>query len=297
MTITYFMKKLVAIFLTAFYMLGAVSASPEKYETKNPEEVLLDFSVISDCHIESNNFDTFKAFIKILRDVKKAEDSEATVFLGDNTMNGQNIENMLFYGGLSYVRPEGDILVATGNHDLSNSKGEYSTFRERFIGYNNAFLGNGLTEPYFYKVIDGYYFIVLSSEKATVYSMYMSETQYEWLEAVLEEAEKSGKPIFVFNHYPVNYLESDSDRLSEILNDYENLLYFCGHSHLYLCENTTRTYNGVNCINIPKTTETVDYDCGIGARVEVYEDEILVRFRDFHDNFWREDYEYSYPIK
>lgn len=297
MAIVYFMKKLVAIFLTTFLMLGTVSASPAEYETKNPEEVLFDFSVLSDCHIEGNNFDTFKAFIKILRDVKKAQGSEATVFLGDNTMNGQDIENMFFFGGLNYVKPEGEVLVAAGNHDFSNGTGEYATFRERFLGYNNAFLGNDIEEPYFYKVIDGYYFIVLSTEEATVNTMYMSETQYIWLENLLEKAEEGGKPIFIFNHYPINYFDSDWNRLSELLNDYENLFYFCGHTHLYLNENTAYNYNGVNCINIPKTTETVDYDCGIGARVEVYEDEILVRIRDFHDSLWCEDYEYSYPIK
>ena len=56
--------------------------------------------------------------------------------------------------------------------------------------------------------------------------------------------------------------------------------------------------NGVQQFNIPRTADD-DYEGnrgGIGAVVEVYEDEILVRFRDFDDGKWVEGYEYSFEF-
>ena len=221
-------------------------------------------------------------------------------------------EGILFRGGLDFCQDlSGGFIggnglhkgltavavVAPGNHDFSNCEGDYNTYLKRFVGYSNAFMDYKITTPYFYRVVDGYYFIVVSSEDITWEYLAISEAQYEWLEGVIAEAKQSGKPVFVFSHFPIDLEQSGDDRLSDILNDCDNLLYFYGHTHNGLDEYTAWTYNGVNCINISKTTETTDYDCGTGAYVEVHEDEILVKIKDFHDEMWYDDYVYSYPIK
>lgn len=306
MTFVYALKRLVAMAVTVIMLAFSISACPKSHEAKNSDDVKLNFTVLSDCHIEGMDveftfIDTYKVFTKILRDAKAAEGgNDAIVFLGDNTMNGQDIENMLFFGGINAVKPAENILVAAGNHDLSNGEGAYSEFVERFLGYNNAFFSDNLTKPYFYKVINGCYFILLSSEDATVNTMYLSDEQLTWLKGVLEEADKQDAPIFVMAHHPVYYLENmDYMELSEILNDYNNLIYFCGHTHYEFTAGSVYEWNGVNCVNLPRCTEwkTEDYDTGIGAQVEVYEDEILVRIRDFYDGIWLTEYEYSYPTQ
>lgn len=292
-------KNIIATVL-ALIMLPLTCLIPmEKHEAKKPEELITSFSVLSDCHVEGNNYKTFDVYTKILRDAKATDNDDAIVFLGDNTMNGQDIESIYFYGALKTVNPAEEIIVAPGNHDFSNGEGDYGTFSERFMNYNNLFLCAKLETPYFYRVIDDCYFIVLSTEEATVNTLYISDTQLQWLKNVLQNADESGNPIFVFNHYPVNYIENDDYyRLSDVLDDYDNLLYFCGHTHFELSHDSIDTVNGVECINIPRSTEhaTEGYDCGIGAVVEVYEDEVLVRIRDFYDGLWLEGYEVSYPI-
>lgn len=296
MGIIYALKRILAAIVTVF-MLGISAVTDTQINDAKKDEILLNFNVLSDCHIESNNYKTYAAFTKILKGIADDETSDATVFLGDNTMNGQIIEHLVFFGALKNAGLTDKAIVAPGNHDMSNCEGDYDAFSKRFMGYSNAFLDYKITTPYFYRVVDGYYFIVVSSEDTTWEYLDISEAQYEWLDGVLKEAGKSGKPIFVFSHYPISDGKDSKDRLSEMLNDYDNLLYFYGHTHYWLDENTAYNYNGVNCINLPKTTETTDYDCGIGGYVEVYEDEIVVKIRDFLDDMWMEDYVYRYPVK
>ena len=69
-------------------------------------------------------------------------------------------------------------------------------------------------------------------------------------------------------------------------NKYENLLYIHGHIHDYLDENNFYTWNGVASINLPRSTEIVDYEPGDGIVVEVYENEVLIRIRNFAEHKW-----------
>lgn len=292
-------KNILAIILSLIMLPLTLFSSTQSFEAKNEDELELSFSVLSDCHVEGNNYKTFEVLSEILRDAKGGKNTDALVFLGDNTMNGQNIESTFFYGALKAVKPSDNILVAMGNHDVGNGEGDYEKLTKRFLNYNNAYLCANIDKPYYYRVIDGCYFIVLATEDSTVNSMYISEVQLEWLKDVLEEAKASNKPIFVFNHHPLEAVEGeDYTVLSELLNDYDNLIYFYGHTHIDFSQTSFSTVNGVDTVNLPRCTEhaTEGYDCGIGAVVEVYEDEVIVRIRDFYDHEWKDDFEMSYPV-
>lgn len=293
------LKKLVSMFLTIFMLILSVNVTGEPLKAENPDEVKLNFTVFSDCHIEGNNLKTYQVLTKMLMSADKNEtENDAAVFLGDNTMNGQDIESMFFYGLVNAVKPAEEILVASGNHDFGNGEGNFNQLVNRFKDYNNMFFEPEMEELYYYRVINGCYFIVLSTEDHTVNTSYLSEEQLTWLRGVLDEAAESGNPIFVFHHYPIYYLEGDQYVLSEILNDYDNLLYFCGHTHLEMTKDSFSNFNGVDTVWLPKSTEHVyeDYDCGVGVQVEVYENEVLVRARSFYEDRWIEGLEYRYPV-
>lgn len=295
-------KKLISMALTVLMLAMSVTLPGGFHESKNPDELKATFTVLSDTHIEGPDteftfIDTYKVFTKILLDAKSVKGgNDAIVFLGDNTMNGQDIESMLFFGAVNAINPADEIIVAAGNHDFSNGAGDYNEHLERYLGYNNAFFTDNLTKPYFYNVINGCYFITLSTEDATVNTMYITDEQIAWLQGLLEEADEADAPVFVMNHYPVYYLEGRGyNELSDVLNDYDNLVYFCGHTHSEYSEGSVYEYNGVSCVNLPRCTEykTEGYDTGIGAQVEVYEDEIVVRIRDFYDGIWLDEYSYT----
>lgn len=299
MEVLNFIKHVVATVLTLIMLpLSFMMPPTDSYEAKKPAELKTSFTVLSDIHIEGNNFQTFKEFSEILKEVHNSEDNDTLVFLGDNTMNGQDIESIFFYGALKAAKPADNLVIVPGNHDFGNGTGDYEMYRDRFLKYTN-FAGADIDSPYFYKVIDGCYFIVLATESDTVNDMNISDAQLQWLKGVLDEAAKTDKPVFVFNHYPVNYIQNgEYTKLSDVIDDYENVLYFCGHTHSPLAKSSISVVNGINQINIPKSTEhAIDgYECGIGAVVEVYENEVLLRIRDFDDGKWVEGYEYSYPV-
>ena len=85
--------RFIAALLAAVMLLGTASIRYAEYDVYDPENCLLDFSVLSDSHIEGNNIPRYNVLAGSLRDVKKnASGNDAVVFLGDNTMNCQHID-------------------------------------------------------------------------------------------------------------------------------------------------------------------------------------------------------------
>lgn len=298
-SVVLFIKQLFATFMTMVMMIIPTSDGTKgvSYKAENPDELIMSFSVVSDTHVETNNPDSYNAFSDLLYGIKAGQNHDAAVFLGDNVMNGQVLENMFFYTAVGAVKPAKKILTAAGNHDFGNGQGDYDSFRANFINNNRFYLWNNINKPYYYKVINGCYMIFLASEDLSVNDFVMSEEQFSWLENVLNEAAKSNSAIFVFNHHPVYLLRSDdSAALSNLLNKYDNLLYMHGHYHNHLDADNFYAWNGVKCINLPRSTEIVEFEPGDGIVVEVYDEEVLVRARDFITGEWIDGLEYRYPL-
>ncbi|MBR2417775.1 MAG: metallophosphoesterase, partial [Clostridia bacterium] len=249
MDVLNFIKHVIATVLTLIMLPVTFMMPPtDSYEAKDADKLITSFTVLSDIHIEGNNYPTFREFSEILKEVHNAEDNDTLVFLGDNTMNCQDIESIFFYGALKAAKPADNLVIVPGNHDFGNGTGDYEMYRDRFLKYAN-FAGADIDSPYFYKVIDGCYFIVLATESDTVNDMNISDAQLQWLKGVLDEAAKTDRPIFVFNHHPVNYIQNgEYTRLSDVIDDYDNLLYFCGHTHAPLSSSSVSVVNGVQQI-------------------------------------------------
>ncbi len=296
--------KTVAAVITFFMLIPAGQGNTQPYDVKAPEECRLNFTVLSDSHIEGNNYSRYKVFANSLMNVKKNKSgNDAVIFLGDNTMNGQNIENLLFHGAVSAVLGGEKILPVMGNHDIGNGEGDYKTLQSRWYDYTEAFFGRSLEHPYYYEVIEGYYFIVLGMESHEVHEMYISDEQYSWLEGVLAEASETDKPVFVFSHYPaddaVDKNGESSTRLADILtefNESHSVFSFVGHTHMPLYLFWSFHNDGYPEIYLPRLTELAGgadneiYDeSGVGVEVEVYENEVIVRGRNFYKGEWRFD--------
>ena len=315
-----FFLRAFALIVSVVMVLAAGFATGESYDVRDPENCKLNFSILSDSHIEANNFARYKVYTHCLQDVRKNKSgNDAVIFLGDNTMNGQVLENTLFHGAAKMLLPGQTILPVVGNHDIGNGHGDYAKLQNRWYDYTRAFFGKDLTHPYYYEVIDGCYFIVLGMEEQLVYEMTVTDAQFAWLEDVLQKAAGSGKPVFVFSHYPADEAQDESgketDRLVNLLAEYNkthDLFYFCGHTHmpLYLFW-SFHDSDGFPEIYLPRLTELsgdnddeVFRNTGIGIEVEVYENEVLVRGRDFYRGQWRVDdeetgelCEKTYPLK
>ena len=287
--------------LLSLVMLLTVGSGGKDHDVKDPEACQLNFAVLSDSHIEGNNTTRYKVFARCLKDVKRNQRGEdAVVFLGDNTMNGNNTENMLFHGTVSLLLKNQKVLPVLGNHDIGNGEGDYAQLQSRWYAYTEAFFDKKLTTPYYYDVIDGYYFIVLGTEEHSSNTMEMSDDQLEWLRFTLEDADRSGKPVFVFSHHPERasyridpeYAYTLTNILTAYAEDHD-LFYFSGHTHRPLTRSSFSSYYNFPEISLPRVTElTGDKDnevysgTGYGVEVEVYENEVVVRGRNFYTGEW-----------
>lgn len=295
-TIVTFARDLIATVLTLLMMMSpAFGGNGAGYSAEKTDELITSFAVVSDVHVETNNPESFNNYRDILEGMKGGNDIDATVFLGDNVMNGQVLENLFFYSGLRAVNPAKNNFVVMGNHDIGNGTGNYEEHKQNFIANNKLYLGNDVGEGYYYRVVNGCYMIFLGLEDLTVNTSVMSQKQLDWFAGILDEAKAKEAPIAVFNHHPINYLEGvPSDSLINLCKGYDKLIYVHGHIHDDLGEDNFYNVEGVDCINLPRCTETVDYEAGDGVVVEVYEDEIVVRGRDFIKGEWIDGLRYTY---
>lgn len=291
-SILVYLKGLIGTILSLLMMLSPISSAGESFGAKDSEKLVTSFAVVSDIHVETNNPEPYGRFKGVLEGIKAGEDIKTAVYLGDNVMNGQDLENFFFYTAVKAVSPAENNLVVMGNHDIGNGEGVYTHLRDSFLGFNHTLTGERYENPYYYKVIDGCYFIVLGIEDLTVNESVMTQAQLDWLKGVLDEAQAADANIFVLNHHPMNYLNGvPSDSLENLLKQYDKVMFFHGHMHKAMDETSYYTMSGIPCFNVPRAT-----DIGDGYIVEVYEDEILVRGRNFIEGSWYEALEYSFSF-
>ena len=63
------LRKLIALILATVFLIG-VPIATEPYDVKDKDSCLMNFSVLSDVHIEMNNSVSRKRFVSALYDVK-----------------------------------------------------------------------------------------------------------------------------------------------------------------------------------------------------------------------------------
>lgn len=297
--------RILAYLLCAVMLIGVgVGVGGSAHDVKSPADCKLNFAVLSDSHIEGNNYTRYKVFARCLQDVNKNQSgNDAVVFLGDNTMNGNSTESMFFHGTVAQILKGQKVVPVLGNHDIGNGEGDYEALQNRWYTYTNAFFDKKLTTPYYCDVIDGFYFIVLGTEEHTSNSMTLSDAQLTWLRGVLEEAARSGKPTFVFSHHPErasyranpDYPYSLTDILTEYA-DTHDLFYFSGHTHRTLTSSSISTYYNFPETSLPCLTRltgekdnVIPDDTGCGVEVEVYENQVVIRGRSFYFGEWATD--------
>ena len=296
--------RILATLLSLVMLLTAGAGGGKDHDVKDPATCRLNFAVLSDSHIEGNNFTRYKVFARCLKDVRRNQSGlDAVVFLGDNTMNGNSTESMFFHGTVSLLLKGQKVLPVLGNHDIGNGEGDYEKLQNRWYAYTEAFFDKKLTVPYYYEVIDGYYFIILGTEEHTSNSMTLTDDQLEWLRYTLEDADRSGKPVFVFSHHPerASY-RADPDyeySLTDILTAYaedHDLFYFSGHTHRTLTRSSFQTYYNFPETSLPCLTRltgekdnVIMDETGTGVEVEVYGNEVVIRGRNFYQGEWSAD--------
>lgn len=292
-----FLKKIAAFIMTAAMIFGFGPNFSPVYEAMNEDECTLKFAVLAAPKLEGNNLETYGNYDKVLKGVGHTfPKNDALVLIGDNTMNGQDIESMLSYGHSSLVHPAKNIFPSVGSFDIHNDP---ELLTQRFIEYGNSFCDLGIDKPYYCKVLNGCYFIFLAPELNTAYSadITMSDEQYEFVVSKLAQAEEKDAFTFIFANclLPGISTQSEPGALMNAIKNKDKVVVMDFFISRDVGWWTFHDYDGVHTVNLPKCSERMVSGDGIGAEVEVYPDKVLVRMRDFAGGKWIEGAETEYP--
>lgn len=286
------LRKALAVFLALYFAIAALSFKPEKIAPLDEENLRLHLTLVSDIHTETNNIPRFKVNTRSLKGLGAVKGiSDALVALGDNTMNGQELESLLFYGMMETVNPIRPYYTLIGNHDVGNddaSNGSFAKLRERQLGFLQTFVDKSLEELYYSKTVNGYTLIFLAPDTGECHERNYSDKQLDWLEAQLDAASQSGKPIFVFAHHPTSYVQQGHDRYVQLLTKYPNTFLMVGHMHYYIHFTLLRGENvtpeiWVPCLSMMDENGEAYDKTGLGYLMEVYDGEVVFRGVNFYE--------------
>lgn len=298
-TVITYVKDLFATFTILFTMIFSVfgNSAGESFDVTRPDELVASFVVLSDVHVETNQPEAYEYLYQTLKGIRSGKSVDAVIYTGDNVMNGQVLEDFLFYTAVKFMKPAEKNFVLAGNHDLGNSAGDYESLLEKYISNNKRYLNEDVGKGYYYRIVNGCYIISLISEVPTTDEFVMSEEQFAWLEGVLQKAVADDAPIFVFNHFPLRFVGGSGERLAALLAEYNTDLFVHGHYHDHsINQGNFYTWGGVDSINMTRPTEMTNFDAGEGIVIEVYENEFIVRVRNFITGEWIENLTYAYEF-
>lgn len=292
-------------------------ASADGNLKKSESKLLYKFSVLTDLHITSERSAHISHLRTALAEINKLAPDTAAIFtVGDNTNGGtkEDYELLLKTVEEGMGGSEIPIYYGLGNHELVFN-GTYASQMELFKKYT------GMPGAYFSVSIGGTKAIFLGSDEQVGEGV-MHKAQLDWLEDELASV-GTEKPVYLFMHQPLietvsgSLYSKDPDvqywygfsgansRLRALLKKYPNAILFTGHTHwTFESEGPILYGNGddasfVNCGAVGYLWTDDDNSTGgsEGYYVEVYEDYILIRGREFVSGKWCGAAQFLFPIK
>ncbi len=310
-------------FLTAvlYIVVGAVNGvmfAGKRCAPEDKDRILLNAVLTADVHVDSDPLHPRNVtLMKFLHGIGLSGSTvDALVLAGDSA----NLAEEKEYGYLEtvlrlYSKAE-NVIPSMGNHDSgSTSMGKdcektFETTCESFRAFQR-FCGIDSETVYYVRIVNGYHFIVIGTdEMLDSGAPVLHDTQLEWLDARLEEASRSGKPVFIVGHHPIyinggftgDYLSSDGTPcgLENLIRRYTDggtvVLFIGGHRHDPLTDGCLMNPSeNFYCINLPTSTKN-DEDAdrnGDAAALEVYDDRMVIRPRNYISGEW---YGYRFEI-
>ena len=295
-------------------IIGAEDTTGNEVNVEDLGESKFSFLFTTDIHFQSgaNQLNQFK---KMYQDVKKTGvDIDAIFISGDLTQESKDTEWELLRKYIAAYSPDGVTTYTTmGNHDARSYDydDETRTPEERWAevwGYYQQHaldvFGMELEVPYYHVEINGYDLIVLCTETAERDSANITDTQVEWFRNKLAEiaAAKGTQNVIVMCHQPLasthvaagsaasHNVGTANDAIEEIIAQYPQVIYLSGHIHTG--EEKLEVINDGKGIFLDGYAIMNYKACWY---VDIYEDYVHVRARDFSTGSWIESRDYLVP--
>lgn len=298
------------------------SISTSEHQWAKDQKVKLFFVVVSDIHIARLN--AIKHFSALLIDNYNTK-PDAMVVVGDL---GDGLPR--YYNMLNNVLAEHQMEINYPIHWTIGNHAFYGAFHKNGLWSPKTFpnketdalaIDRFLTFSKRDKVygdtwVNDYHFIFLGSEKSRMSDMnymdsaYLSDTQLNWLQNILDNDEKHHKPIFVFLHQPIPYTTLEGfqrgfviqwQKLNDILSQYPEVILFNGHTHYEIDYKYMASQANFTIVNSSSLAYPIDrnrnhiLNSAPGLVVEVYDDKVLIKGREFLKQNWISAAEITVP--
>ncbi len=313
--------------LFSLFLSVTTAIFPGAAYTPAKEDIQLNVALISDVHIDSR-LPCGKAYLRqAFKDANSADAANDVLLVcGDLTNYGEEQGIIDFFEILTETSTVENKIITMGNHDIGHVEDLGFTNQEArdwFVKHHNNYLGTNHDKIYYSYDVKGYKFIVLCDESEDNWDEFeIYEEQAAFLDAELAKAAESGLPTFVVCHEPTvgqNGQEivhdggcmqpESSERIVAVMEKYKNVFYISGHMHEGINGDYTEekfgfrnieTVNGVTYISLPSYLLFNRYGYmgnGKGIQMEVYENEIIFRPRDYSLSKWYGGDAYTYTVE
>ncbi|MBR4727019.1 MAG: metallophosphoesterase [Clostridia bacterium] len=297
---------------------------------KDPSAVRLFGVLVADVHMRDEPYRNRRLFDGLYDLENAAYPIDVLASAGDLTDHGELSEWATVVKKTSGRKPAKEIILALGNHDTwtttLDGDDNYDYAVELFLHFTGKLTGVPEEKIRFTRVVNGYYFICMGSENDSCDGAIGAE-QIAWLDGELKKATETGKPAFVINHQALQQthglpytssrnknqifppeeggIREGNDEVRAVLGKYPNVLLISGHSHMGLSGKIKKhaTFEKVDSfysINLP-CYMFWNHDglpsCGYGYVMEVYDDRVLLRARNFVRRVWLPTYDFMFPIR
>lgn len=290
----------------------------DRIKISDKENCKLSVLFWSDLHVSDYLIDRTNQIRISALDIEAAEDTvDLLTFGGDLTENGKEAEYRFLADTFRKLGKVRHILPVTGNHDVRIRR--FSGTVKRFCDFCKTVNPElNVEKLWFSYEVNGYPFLVLGSVSGQFEKADLSEEELLWLSETLKNAAKGGKPVFVLLHQPLKLTHNlphswdapgadagsvgpQSDRIRLILEKYKNVFLITGHLHRGFYIHTFEEMNQIHLVNLPSTgdwnKDSVYSDPGLGLMMEVYEDRVLFRPRDFLHGAFAAEYNKTYILE
>lgn len=321
--LTVFVILISLLFIPDTFKIGLLNASENASENVNAEESKasqeyepIAFYVLGDVHTDAERLENA---INDLYEVNPGAD--LMVMNGEIVDQGlpehyTSVQNTLINNGALLPRY---LVKNIGNHEFFDYSKESVLTTEESDAHIARFLEfAGEEKVYHDRWIKGYHLISLGSEQTNTADVgnvtaFISQDQLNWLEEKLAEDYKSGRPIFVFLHQPINNTPPGQQRgwvstkqnveVFNILSKYPEVVLFSSHTHTYLVSNNmvysgqpfTALYTGATHGPLKADEKGIRgySEESQGVYVEIIEGKLTIRGRDFGKKAWVDGAEFT----
>lgn len=285
----------------------STTTSTTSTDTNQNEPILYSIGLLSDTHIDGDGDDEASSINDLHRayDFFRQRGIKYICSAGDSTHDGE-LNDLQTFMKIKADNSDITLYAAGGNHDLNNASADNNNYT-KYVEPNGR---------YFSKEINGDLYVFVGMVNYD-YDNPFNSHEMEWLRQELSN--NSDRRIFLFEHVftaPTgnagdvyqNHTLGNADgttakEFRDLMNEYENVIHFSGHSHLnfnlerFDDRGNASVQNGADRIHIPSCAKVRNndgeypdknntytwYEGSQGCVMDVYESYIIVKGYDFRN--------------